>query len=62
MTFLVQLWMFATPTIYMDPTANGAGTLDHLLAVNPLSPLVASFRAAVLGGPLPWTSLCRPVS
>jgi lipopolysaccharide transport system permease protein len=55
--FLVQLWMFATPTIYMDPTANGTGTYDYLLTVNPLSPLVASFRAAALGGPIPWLSL-----
>jgi len=52
--FMIQLWMFATPTIYMDPTANGAGTYDYLLIVNPLSPLVAAFRSAVLGGPIPW--------
>jgi len=56
--FLLQIWMFATPTIYMDPTANGTGQLDYLLAANPLSPLVAAFRAAVLNeGPLPWGSL-----
>jgi len=55
--FLVQLWMFATPTIYMDPAANGAGNLDHVLALNPLTPLVAAFRSAMLGGPIAWTSL-----
>lgn len=55
--FLVQLWMFATPTIYMDPTANGEGNLDHVLAVNPLTALVASFRAAVLGGQIAWLPL-----
>jgi lipopolysaccharide transport system permease protein len=55
--FMVQLWMFATPTIYMDPAANGTGTYDYLLIINPLSPLVASFRSAVLGGPIPWASL-----
>ena len=55
--FLVQLWMFATPTIYMDPTANGRGRLDYLLAANPLSPLVASFRTAVLGGPIEYGPL-----
>lgn len=55
--FLVQVWMFATPTIYMDPSANGAGRLDYLLAANPLSPLVASFRAAVLGGPIEYGPL-----
>jgi lipopolysaccharide transport system permease protein len=55
--FLVQLWMFATPTIYMDPSANGTGSLDYLLAANPLSPLVASFRAAVLGGSIEYGPL-----
>ena len=55
--FLVQIWMFATPTIYMDTAANGSGRIDYLLALNPLSPLVATFRAAVLGGPIPWLPL-----
>jgi lipopolysaccharide transport system permease protein len=54
--FLVQLWMFATPTIYMNPNANGIGSLDGLLLANPLSPLITTFRASVLGGPIPWTS------
>lgn len=120
--FLVQLWMFATPTVYMQPaveaenisTAGGnlpvarpevvsalrsngqpfmaahaasSAPLDaslveedsltqqepagkmasshgavpswikHLLKLNPLTGLIAFFRAAVLGGPLPWQSL-----
>lgn len=55
--FLVQIWMFATPTIYLDATANGPGRLDYLLALNPLAPLVTTFRAAVLGGPVPWLPL-----
>jgi lipopolysaccharide transport system permease protein len=55
--FVMQVWMFATPTIYMDPRANGVGRMDYLLLANPVSPLVASFRAAVLGGPIPWTAL-----
>ncbi|HJT30471.1 MAG TPA: ABC transporter permease [Pirellulales bacterium] len=87
--FLVQLWMFATPSIYMN-TEEGSGfrvqervqgsgfrvqqsdeplstnpkskienpkLLHSLLALNPLTGLVASFRAAVLGGPLPWSML-----
>lgn len=54
--FLVQLWMFATPTIYMDPSRN-TDKFDLLLLINPLSPLVASFRACILGGPIPWGSL-----
>lgn len=55
--FMIQLWMFATPSIYMDPTANGQGKFDYLLAANPLTPLIASFRAAMLGGPINWTTL-----
>ena len=55
--FLVQLWMFATPSIYMNASANGRGQLDWVLIANPLSPLIQSFRAAVLGGPIPWNSL-----
>jgi lipopolysaccharide transport system permease protein len=56
--FLMQIWMFATPTIYMDPAANGTGQLDYVVAANPLAPLVAAFRAAVLNnGPIPWGSL-----
>jgi lipopolysaccharide transport system permease protein len=52
--FLIQIWMFATPTIYMDAAANGSGKLDFLLSVNPLIALVSAFRSAVLGGPIPW--------
>ncbi|MEX2175674.1 MAG: ABC transporter permease [Pirellulaceae bacterium] len=52
--FMIQVWMFSTPTIYMDPTANGTGRLDYLLAANPLSPLISTFRAAVLGEPIAW--------
>jgi lipopolysaccharide transport system permease protein len=55
--FLVQVWMFATPTIYMDPTANGAGRLDAMLALNPMTTLVAAFRSAVLGGPIHFDAL-----
>jgi lipopolysaccharide transport system permease protein len=55
--FMVQLWMFATPTVYMDPAANGTGKFDLLVLANPLSPLIAAFRGAVLGEPIPWLSL-----
>ncbi|MCA9245920.1 MAG: ABC transporter permease [Planctomycetales bacterium] len=88
--FLVQLWMFATPAIFMDVTqlttaakgaetvaaadANGKATASPetenaetaaapakpsrttkwLMAVNPLNGIIAFFRAATLGTPLPW--------
>ncbi len=52
--FLVQMWMFATPSIYMQPPADGGGGLHAVLALNPLDGLVATFRAAALGGDIPW--------
>lgn len=51
--FLVQLWMFATPTVYMQP-ATGMGAFHPVLAFNPMSGLIATFRAAMLGSPVPW--------
>jgi lipopolysaccharide transport system permease protein len=57
--FLVQLWMFATPTVYMQPSADGTGGrfVQALLALNPLTGLIAAFRASVLGTPIPWDAL-----
>jgi lipopolysaccharide transport system permease protein len=51
--FLVQFWMFATPTVYMQPPADD-GSLYALLNLNPMTGLVATFRAACLGTPIPW--------
>ena len=56
--FLVQVWMFATPTIYMDVSGVGeSGWLQALLVLNPMTGLVAGFRAAMLGGAIPWAML-----
>ena len=91
--FLVQIWMFATPTIYMNVDAHEAsstqvqaasadqglhaseriaegpakpsrdgraavpGWIKHVLRLNPMTGLIGFFRAAVLGGPLPWSWL-----
>ena len=56
--FLVQLWMFATPTIYMQTARGGAhGHLSALLVLNPMTGLVAAFRAASCGAPLDWGQL-----
>jgi lipopolysaccharide transport system permease protein len=101
--FLVQLWMFATPTVYMQPenfaepispsaqvTATRAVAIEGgparralappaasekssrysdnhegavpnyiqtLMNLNPMVGLIAGFRAAMLGGPMPWHSL-----
>ena len=84
--FLVQVWMFATPSVYMQvadetavvesrpasteaapmgarPDAGEAGrrplsrTVRAALALNPMTGLISAFRAAVLGGPIPWDKL-----
>jgi len=84
--FLVQVWMFATPSIYMQvadvpaavggtaaststsaegsghdsPAAGSAQTnsiVRTALAVNPMTGLISTFRASVLGGKIPWEKL-----
>jgi lipopolysaccharide transport system permease protein len=55
--FLVQVWMFATPAIYMQLGEESPAHVKTVLVVNPLNGLVAAFRAATLGGPLPWGDL-----
>jgi lipopolysaccharide transport system permease protein len=61
--FLIQLWMFATPTVYMQPGAGVAGgkagshLLHTALLLNPMTGLIGAFRAATLGGPMPWAQL-----
>jgi len=104
--FLMQIWMFATPTVYMNveglaqpapgsrepvaaeespgassPAASSAGStaetanpkqekergsvspgLRALLHLNPMTGLIAFFRAATLGGSLPWKALAYSTS
>jgi len=49
--FVVQLWLFATPVLY---TLDSIPTEWRVLyAVNPMVGMIAGFRAAVLGGPIP---------
>jgi lipopolysaccharide transport system permease protein len=84
--FLVQIWMFATPSVYMQiddgpaiaarrPAANATnpvgGRFDAeaagkrplspavraLLTLNPMTGLITAFRAAAVGGPIPWGKL-----
>ena len=55
--FLVQFWMFATPSIYMQ-TGTGVGpVLRYLLPLNPAYGLIANFRQALLGGAIDLYSL-----
>lgn len=50
--FLVQLWMFATPTIYMQANEIVSPRWHSVLPFNPAFGLILNFRQAVLGGPL----------
>jgi lipopolysaccharide transport system permease protein len=51
LTFAVQLWMFATPCIYLKPTVLGPIS-RVVLPLNPTYGLLLNFRQSVLGGEL----------
>jgi lipopolysaccharide transport system permease protein len=55
--FLVQLWMFATPSVYMAAGAGGSTLTRWLLILNPMTGVIAAFRAATLGNPIAWGQL-----
>jgi len=56
--FLVQFWMFATPTVYMQPGfATFAGWRQIILLLNPMIGLVGAFRSLTLGVAMDWTQL-----
>ena len=50
-TYVVQLWLFATPVLYALDIIPAKWRL--LYAVNPMVGMMAGFRGAVLGGALP---------
>jgi lipopolysaccharide transport system permease protein len=51
--FLVQLWMFSTPSIYLQATlGGGSGSLRSVLPLNPAYGLIGGFRDAMLGAPI----------
>jgi lipopolysaccharide transport system permease protein len=63
--FLVQLWMFSTPLLFIQgpsfapapvfgPGKPLPGVRALLAWLNPMNGLITFFRAAVLGQPLPW--------
>jgi len=53
--FLIQLWMFASPIIY--PVSMVPAKWRWLLALNPLTGIIAGFRASLFGLPLDWMAL-----
>jgi lipopolysaccharide transport system permease protein len=57
--YLAMVWMLSTPTIYLPTPLDEESSL--LLKINPMNGLIASFRAAALGDPLPWRHLALSV-
>src|SRR5260370_319404 len=55
--FLIQVGMFATPTIYMQPSGHEGRSIAWLLWINPMTSLVSTFRSAAIGGAVPWPEL-----
>jgi lipopolysaccharide transport system permease protein len=55
--FGVQLWMFATPCIYLDVARVVGPRGQMILPLNPAYGIILNFRQAILGGPLDWYSL-----
>jgi lipopolysaccharide transport system permease protein len=51
LSFLLQLWFFASPIVYASSAVDGAGR--WLLALNPLCGVLDGWRWAVAGGPGP---------
>jgi len=54
--FMVQIWMFATPSVYMDASMVGP-RWQAILPLNPAYGLILNFRQAALGRPLDFYSL-----
>jgi lipopolysaccharide transport system permease protein len=50
--FGIQLWMFATPCIYMEADKVVGPRGQALLPLNPAYGLIYNMRQALLGGPL----------
>jgi lipopolysaccharide transport system permease protein len=55
--FSVQLWMFATPCIYLNAAEVVGPRGQALLPLNPAYGLILNFRQAMLGGPIDAYSL-----
>jgi lipopolysaccharide transport system permease protein len=54
--FALQFGMFATPSVYLHVDPAKLGHYSWLLALNPMNGLISAFRAACVGGPIPWAT------
>jgi lipopolysaccharide transport system permease protein len=58
-SFILQLWIYATPVIY---PLSVAGNFRWIVVLNPMTGLIESHRAIFLGTPaIPWISLAYSV-
>ncbi len=55
--FMIQLWMFATPAIYLPSADLAIAGSRWWLPLNPAQGLILNFRAAALGLPLDYYAL-----
>lgn len=55
--FMVQLWMFATPCVYMRTESFLSPRWNAILPLNPVFGIIENFRASSLGQPLNYYSL-----
>jgi lipopolysaccharide transport system permease protein len=53
----IQLWMFATPAIFLQDLSVLGPRVQSLLPLNPLHGVVVNFRGAMVGEPLDWPAL-----
>jgi lipopolysaccharide transport system permease protein len=55
-TFVVQLWMYATPVIY--PLSTMSPKMQKIMSINPLTSIVETFKYGTMGvGTFSWGSL-----
>jgi lipopolysaccharide transport system permease protein len=54
LTFLIQVWLFASPVVY--PSSLVSGGWQYVYALNPMSTVIEGFRWSVVGTPAPGAS------
>lgn len=54
-SFILQIWMYATPVVY--PASQIPEGLKTLFMLNPMAPVLESFRSILFGGEIPVTYL-----
>lgn len=59
--FAVQLLMYMSPVIFPLSRAEVGSTTRDVIMANPMTPIIEGFRAALLGGPMDWSTLSYPV-